>query len=272
MGRDQVSLLVESSQGIHNNSKHTMTTDDGSSTIASQEASGSLNESVASAQHSSPSTSRATTATRRGDTSPKGCFKSIPKRLITKLSFDSLKELSGRDRESAVLHQCYIRLNTEGNTGRELILIQGSSGTGTTTLAKHFAVNLNKGCYVRGTFRSSNCDSPYSGIMEACSQICQEIQRRRNSGSDSESFYNMRQAILEALHTKLHLLSNIVPEMLDMIHEEEMEEFQVRSQRVLFPTLNRSTSADQIGNDEAKQLQLKYAFRVLIRIVLFSCL
>jgi predicted ATPase len=181
----------------------------------------------------------------------------ISKLTVNKLHFASVG-FYGRDNEAAILNECLGRLTSKDNTGRELVLVKGYSGTGKTSLVSNLAnpVREMKGCFVTGKFNSSNCDDPYSGISVACRQICGEIMMARKTADISDrSFEEMRDRIVEGLHAKLHVLMSVIPDLVEIIGDEY-----VRDDFIF-------VDAENQGNSQAKHLQLKHAFRVFIRIV-----
>eukprot|EP00980_Cylindrotheca_fusiformis_P027450 scaffold20461_cov117-Cylindrotheca_fusiformis.AAC.13 len=195
---------------------------------------------------------------------------------INKFNIQSMG-LIGREREIDILKSCYHRMMEEekgksvpvdksistqslvqSNLHKELVFVSGYSGVGKSSLAKTLKNEIvgrtAEGIYVEGKFDSNASDEPYSGISSAFGQICKRIlerqdQSRKNAypGDDSLSFGSR---LLAVLGPSTNLLSNLIPELQDVL-----------------PVMRRNS--DNSGSEQCDfdmlQERVKYAFRVLMR-------
>ena len=99
---------------------------------------------------------------------------------IDKLHFSQLK-FHGREEEQKILQEAFQRVasipsESENNfetSGRELVLIRGSSGVGKTKLAQTLKnMKTKPGLFITGKFQNGANTSPYSGIANAGAELC----------------------------------------------------------------------------------------------------
>eukprot|EP00522_Entomoneis_paludosa_P002021 CAMPEP_0172473570 /NCGR_PEP_ID=MMETSP1065-20121228/68923_1 /TAXON_ID=265537 /ORGANISM="Amphiprora paludosa, Strain CCMP125" /LENGTH=1236 /DNA_ID=CAMNT_0013231745 /DNA_START=115 /DNA_END=3826 /DNA_ORIENTATION=- len=175
---------------------------------------------------------------------------------MASLRFDRL-DFFGREEEKKILKRIVKRVvavqqetapleESDDNvmkTGNELILISGRSGVGKSTMAK-FMSNATKrvnGLFIVGKFDmnmkrhfASNSGTavkfpdvspehePYSGIKNACLQICGELLYLKTHDSERSTAINSE--IIKALGSELGLLNDLVPELQDVLSGEAEQE------------------------------------------------
>mmetsp|Transcript_23577 Transcript_23577/g.57798 ORF Transcript_23577/g.57798 Transcript_23577/m.57798 type:complete len:227 (-) Transcript_23577:262-942(-) len=143
---------------------------------------------------------------------------------INKLCVESIG-LVGREKEKEQLQSCLSRLlfhdrnddHDHSDMHKELVFIQGYSGIGKSSLANTLEDTIRKmdhGVFLRGKFDLSNNDKPYSGIANAFGQLCQQIQA-------SEVSHKIGASLVAQLASDVHLLSRLVPELIDILPESE---------------------------------------------------
>lgn len=172
---------------------------------------------------------------------------------VTRLRFSAL-ELVGRDKEMNLLETSLNRV-VEAPGSRELVFISGLSGTGKTALATSLEKSVKEsGLFVTGKFDLYLRDEPYSGIAQACREICGRIMLLRDRSDDS--FAEIQKELVDKLGSEnLCLLINIIPELAEIVGDDYIKDVEMNK--------------DQQGSEEARA-RLHYAFRILIRIVSIS--
>ena len=141
---------------------------------------------------------------------------------IDKLDYSSLG-IYGRDQEVSRIKTCFENL-VHGISERELILISGFSGTGKTRLAETLqgyikSKKQHEGLYVKGKFDLKFRNEPYSGFIDACSEICgsiSELQARNTS-----RFESICTKVESALGSELSLLMQVIPALCEVMADPE---------------------------------------------------
>ena len=143
-----------------------------------------------------------------------------PKNSNDKLSFYSLG-MYGRDHEISVLNGCFDQLLT-GNIERQLLLISGTSGSGKSKLAntlKKPTGNCN-GLFVRGKFDIACRSEPYSGLANACAEICNVILELQTHNRIHATMIG--QHLKEEVGAEIDLLIQVIPVLNKVFHEHEL--------------------------------------------------
>mmetsp|Transcript_14353 Transcript_14353/g.39912 ORF Transcript_14353/g.39912 Transcript_14353/m.39912 type:complete len:1206 (-) Transcript_14353:64-3681(-) len=124
-----------------------------------------------------------------------------------KLRFDTLG-LYGREDEQQVLKTCLAKVSQ----CKQVVFVRGSSGTGKTALCNSLLDSVKDlgGWFVHGKFDPYHRNSPYSGILQACQQICGEIVLLRNQGED-EKHQSICQELVSELGSEMPLLRSLIP-------------------------------------------------------------
>ncbi len=173
---------------------------------------------------------------------------------LDKLRFDSLG-LYGRDKEIAILNEELESLVSSSNGNRRVVLISGTSGAGKTKLAEtlRFPTFRKKGLFVKGKFDLNLRSQPYSGISNACAEICGSIL-------ESQVLQPTRAAdickeIEETLADELVLLIQAIPMLVEIVHRPDpaMEQRQSRS-------------SDTSSSNKSKH-RIQYAFVRFMRLI-----
>ena len=206
---------------------------------------------------------------------------------VTLLKLDKFDSLYGREKEVSILNECIKRVagagssasisdDDEDETSRpangniksqqrlEVVFISGFSGTGKTTLAlslKEQCVKNFHGLFLSAKSDQNLTDHPFSAMSSICCQLCWEIGSLRTMKPKSDdmhrkglSFDAIREAIRKSIDvTELRLLSNIVPDLKDIIIGED----------VLSPP--QTIFGDHQGSIETRD-RLLFAFRKFFRI------
>jgi predicted ATPase len=147
-------------------------------------------------------------------------------RLDNRLVFPD--KLLGREAETHTLIQVYQKVcrKESHSKGTPLVLIGGYSGAGKSHLARHFAEKLNieakkdgskiKPCYfLSGKYEENISADPFSAIVQAFSGFCQTLL----DGEASE-VEKMRQIIQEAVGDEGKVVTDVVPNLLNIIGEQ----------------------------------------------------
>jgi DNA replication protein DnaC len=148
--------------------------------------------------------------------------------------------LCGRAQESQLLYQAYRRskqqcgvdddlLNSRPiKNKQELVLIQGLSGTGKTTLAqqsiKKTVMEEDGGFFLSGKFELYSFQNPYEVFVSAFTTFAELVQNESTSNGDDENKARrhdaMRQAITEAVGTEGTLLTNMIYRLFMILLDE----------------------------------------------------
>jgi hypothetical protein len=125
--------------------------------------------------------------------------------------------VQGRHSEKAMLVSCLGNCN---DGARELVLIDGKSGTGKSALAFTLTRPVKKmgGLLVKGRFDSLG-EEPYAGIASACQEICGaiiqldgQLDRRKK-----EKFQTIREEFIQKIGADMRLLTRIFPELAEIM-------------------------------------------------------
>lgn len=120
--------------------------------------------------------------------------------------------LYGREHELKTLMTFVEELETK-DSGLNLMLVTGSSGTGKTALVKEFTSQLarDKSIIVAAGKYDQHCSVPYWAFVAAFTQLCQNIP--------SHPLYQsmIRPAILDAVGNDYKLLLDLIPNLRDLI-------------------------------------------------------
>mmetsp|Transcript_33926 Transcript_33926/g.82266 ORF Transcript_33926/g.82266 Transcript_33926/m.82266 type:complete len:651 (+) Transcript_33926:139-2091(+) len=172
---------------------------------------------------------------------------------INKLKYNDI-ELVGRDEQKQILHDCFERMmDSEGPVKKELVLIQGHSGTGKSSLAatlKNSIAGYDKAVYVQEKFDLHYIEYPFSAISKAFTNVCSQVMAM-SKGTNKDFAHSIGQAIYDELGAEVDSLSRLVPEVEALIPEQ--------SHGVLRQTENYDFAAGQE--------RFKFAFRVLTRVL-----
>jgi ABC-type dipeptide/oligopeptide/nickel transport system ATPase component len=134
-------------------------------------------------------------------------FDSIVESRQIKFS-NSDSKLVGREKELKQLSECLDRLRESEKS--ELAVIHGTSGSGKSTVVQAFTQNLPSETFcVQGKFDQLQSHSPYSGLIAATDQLCQQILKQPYCG-------DIRNRIRALLGTEVYLLANLIPAMVDV--------------------------------------------------------
>jgi AAA ATPase domain len=177
-----------------------------------------------------------------------------------KQKLDSLG-LYGRDADMETLLKAFDGLSSSTSlTGegtarpgqRQLVLISGTSGAGKTTLAEILKAPATEqgGLFVRGKFAKNMINQPYSGIANACAELCGAILDFRVHSP--EKYIMVGEQITSALDTELGLLVQVIPAL------EEIVDVPVQWS-TMFSTTGRSPSNDS-------KSQILFAFRRFLQV------
>ena len=154
-----------------------------------------------------------------------------------KLRFDKLGKdfLFGREKEKNILVKALeisVSSATESSCQRQLILIQGESGSGKTALVTYLKKLVNRkhateGAFVMGKFTKESKHGagvrPYSAVVDACSQLCNIL---KPSGQASDKMKGIREKIAKETSklgpVNVNALKELIPELAKIIDLEEV--------------------------------------------------
>ncbi|KAL3938434.1 MAG: hypothetical protein SGBAC_006652 [Bacillariaceae sp.] len=169
------------------------------------------------------------------------------------LNIDS-NQLVARDQEIANLKACFQRLmsSQQGEDGvasnKELVLISGTSGVGKSSVVQIFEeetiVRLESSICIKGKFTMISNDRPYLGVSDALNMAFQKLAHAKN-----ESVFK---AIQNELGEEIPLLSSLLPCLREILGSDNTE--------------SKAVELDYEALENGLE-RLKYAFRVLIRIL-----
>ena len=185
-------------------------------------------------------------------------FSTIEKLTINKLKYDRVGVV-GRENESRILKECLDQLNNN----KELIFIQGYSGTGKSSLVSTLEKQVSHGgVYVQGKFDLLSNDVPYSGIATAFGALCKKIKNNLGSNESWIDGDDLLTRLGKELSSNLgssatQLLIMIIPELQALLPREE-------------ENTTRASFSESHGF-EAGQERWKYSFRVLTRVLGSYC-
>ena len=182
---------------------------------------------------------------------------------INKLRISSLG-LYGREAETAALQTCLDRLTTtdnneatsQGPRRKELVWIRGQSGTGKSALCHSLGPKVKKikGAFVSGKFDLYLRDEPYSGIADACKELCNRVLERQLV-EENGLVEDIRKQLETQLGHEISVLVDVIPSVKKLLGGK----FQ-----------KRSSDPYMQQNPEAKSQQINYVFRIFMR-VMTSC-
>ena len=187
--------------------------------------------------------------------SKKKIAESLP--TLNKLNFSSLG-LVGRDEEISALKTVLQRQLEDENSRRkrELILVSGCSGTGksiliTQTLQRSVCKKY-KGIFVTGKCSISHQGQPYSGISNACNDLCRFIIQQKQS--NKENFSKIRKEIIENIDaSQIDLLEEgIIPALSDILSSDSTET-EVKAETGNEFSLNTLSSSPLKSTDDTLQ-------------------
>ena len=123
-------------------------------------------------------------------------------------------KLYGRSLETKELNAAFEKA-CEGSL--EVVLINGSSGTGKSELAYELLASVTRknGIFIHGKYEASTLTEPYSGIISAFNRFCDLILLE---GSSVISYY--RSKILDAVGEEGKILLNLVPKLKQIIGQQ----------------------------------------------------
>ncbi|KAL3937868.1 MAG: hypothetical protein SGBAC_007101, partial [Bacillariaceae sp.] len=130
---------------------------------------------------------------------------------------------------------------------KELVLIQGFSGVGKTSLARAIKKEVSstkEGFFVEGKFDLNEArDQPYSGIAKAYGELIQELWN-----TDRDMLLHIGRELYGALGREVEPLTFLIPELEDAV-------------------IRYSTSSFSDGSMDGLQERWKYSFRILTRLL-----
>lgn len=131
------------------------------------------------------------------------------------------QKLYGRDREIKQLLETFARIITPQNHSKlhknELIFVTGYSGMGKSALVREIykPITANQGYFITGKFEQLKRNIPYSGIIEAFSQLIQQIL------TESEiKLQQWQEKILNALAGNGQIMIDVIPEIALIIGQQ----------------------------------------------------
>jgi len=129
-----------------------------------------------------------------------------PERLLV------AERLYGREGQVATLLAAFDRVATSGAT--QLVLVSGYSGIGKSSVVNelHKVIVLPRGIFISGKFDQRSRDIPYSTVAEAFQTLIRQILNGKAS-----DIAHWRDAVLEAVGTNGRLLTDLMPELVQMI-------------------------------------------------------
>ena len=144
--------------------------------------------------------------------------------------------------------------NPDANEFRELVMIDGYSGTGKSALASTLRKPVEKlgGLYVNGKFDFYMRDEPLVGVLNACNQICGAILALQ--WTDKEKFEEIRDEITAVLGSELGVILRYIPVLEEVLNLDDV----IAAKEV-------ETTKGQT-NEEGKN-QFNFVFRRFIRVV-----
>lgn len=140
--------------------------------------------------------------------------------------FQIPQKLYGRDTEVATLLKAFDRVS-RGST--ELVLVSGFSGVGKSALISELfkPVTERRGYFVSGKFDQYQRNIPYSAIIGALSEFCEQLLTEQE-----ESLAVWRDSILEAVGTNGVVLTELIPALTYIIGDQQ-EVAKLESQEAL---------------------------------------
>ncbi len=143
------------------------------------------------------------------------------------MSISIKASLIGRSQECQLLVQAYQRGTRDTASSdssmfppsQELILIQGPSGTGKTTLANSIVPqvsNEDAGLFLSGKFEVSNFQKPYEVFFKAFEKFPETVQACDDVRRDA-----ICHAIREAVRSEEKVLTDIIPALADLLGQQQ---------------------------------------------------
>ena len=139
-------------------------------------------------------------------------------------------KLYGRDKEIEILGEC-LKRSVIDRDSRQLVLVAGMSGSGKTALAQSISEpcrSLN-GMFARGKFDVTRQHEPYSGILSACNEMCQEILSLKAKSKTKRSFDKIVKDILREVGEELPVLARLLPMLDDIVGVQYQRPLETRS-------------------------------------------
>lgn len=190
---------------------------------------------------------------------------------INRISFGDLG-LYGRDEEIRILEE---HLAPQQEPKKQVIFLSGLAGTGKTSLAFSVrrTVQRRQGIFCTGKFDLQLREVPYSGIAQACNDICVQIlslsedEPRESSSQCSDDLGG--NGLLEQVRSDLtkglrdnqrNLLTRLVPTLQDIIFDNDIEpDAQVEGADISFVDFEQGT--------EQSLNELNYAFQSFLGLI-----
>ena len=201
----------------------------------------------------------------------------------TNLQFDRLS-LYGRDEEIELIKEktrLEITSPKDKTKQKQLILIDGDSGVGKTSLAFSFSepIRSNKGMFSSGKFDLELRELPYNGIIQACNGICTEIVNNSNENNTfpTSLLDDVRSDLTTGLaENQLELLIKMIPSLQTILpssgHEGSDEtdynqEQQRHDDNDNFAVFGSIADADARADSDQSKSRINYAFQSFVRII-----
>ena len=180
-----------------------------------------------------------------------------------RFQFDKLG-FFGREDEKQALFAALSRSCSKSSGSRELILIEGESGSGKTALALEFekAVKQKKrGAFVFGKFNvEAQTDQGCSAISEICAQVCNIVISRKTCTEDGRVQYmKIKQQFIEKFRgvtNEISVLRELVPGLVGIIADDGENDTSMD-----LPTLPRNRN--HLGNEQ-DQAKVSSSQRVVV--------
>lgn len=142
---------------------------------------------------------------------------------LNQLPFKNLA-LVGRDSEIAQLREAYARIRS-AKSAIEIVLLSGNAGTGKSAIAKKLGQEVKRttkdlgGFFAWGKFDLQMHAEPYSAFLSAFGQLCEDILAFENTGRKARDAMQLRNAIKVAIGDESTILSEVVPNLKQILFE-----------------------------------------------------
>ena len=194
----------------------------------------------------------------------------IEKQLTTinRLNFDAIG-LYGREQELGILERCLAPKELEASK-KQVIFIDGLAGTGKTSLAFSMrrSVQQKNGIFCSGKFDLQLREVPYSGIAQACNEICSQLLSLSTETDDinlekTSSLEQVRADLAAGLRSnQRELLIRLVPSLRYILIEDDTD----MGGDSEFSSIRDSSSILEDGNEQSLN-ELNYAFQSFLRLI-----